>query len=37
LIFSFFFLDVWQWEKPEELIAAEQQERQIPIAAVTVS
>jgi hypothetical protein len=24
-----------KWEKPEELIAAEQQERQIPIAAVT--
>jgi len=37
LIFSFFFHDVWQWEKPEELIAAEQHERQIPIAAVTVS
>jgi hypothetical protein len=35
LIFSFFFHDVWQWEKLEELIAAEQQERQIPIAAVT--
>jgi hypothetical protein len=26
-----------KWEKLEELIAAEQQERQIPIAAVTVS